>query len=402
MKLWKKIVIGLVAGIITGFLLGPKACYLKPIGDIFINAIKMLVVPLVFSSLICGITSMNDPKKMGRVGLKTLIYLLILTMIAVSIGLALGNMINPGKGLGLEITSQQKVADNPSLGSTLVNMVPSNPVEALARGNILQIIVFAVLLGVAIGLIGEKGKPLAKGIEALAEVMYKITALVMEIAPYGIFALIAWVTGKYGLETLIPLAKVVISLYAGCILHGSIVFSAVLLLFKLNPIKFYKGIFDAITVAYATSSSSGTLPVTIRCTEENLGVSNSIASFVLPLGATINMSGTAIYQGICAVFISQAYGINLGFPQYATIVFTSIIAAIGTAGVPGSGLIMLSMVLTSVGLPIEGVALVAGIDRVLDMARTALNVTGESLVAVLVAKSEKELNVKIYNGEDVV
>jgi Na+/H+-dicarboxylate symporter len=402
MKLWKKILIGLVSGIFFGFILGEKAVYLKPIGDLFINAIKMLVVPLVFSSLICGITSMNDPKKMGRVGLKTLIYLLILTAIAITIGITMGNIIQPGAGMSLESAAVVEVAKAPSFVETLVDMVPSNPVAAFATGNILQIIVFAVFVGVSIGLIGEKGKILISFFESFAEVMYKITALVMEMAPFGIFALIAWVTGKYGLETLIPLMKVVIGLYAGCLIHGIFVFGAVLFMFKLNPIRFYKGIFDAITVGYATSSSSGTLPVTIRCTEENLGVSNSIASFVLPLGATINMSGTAIYQGVCALFVSQAYGIPLGIPQYVTIVFTSIIAAIGTAGVPGSGLIMLSLVLTSVGLPMEGVAIVAGIDRVLDMARTALNVTGESLVALLVAKSEGELDLAVYNSDATV
>lgn len=399
LKLWHKIMMGLVLGVIAGIILGPKVKYLKPIGDLFINAIKMLVVPLVFTSLITGVTSINDPKKMGRVGIKTIAFLLCTTSIAVCMGFFFSSkIIKPGIGMHLTATNTQEVRHVTSLSETFVNIIPSNPIGAMAKGDLLQTVVFAILLGIAISLVGKKVQPLAQMMEFGAEAMYKLTAIVMEAAPYGIFALIAWVCGTYGLKTLIPLIKVIGCVYAGCLTHGILTYSLILLIIGLNPFKFYRAIADTITMGFATSSSSGTLPVTIRCANENLGVPKHIANFVLPLGATIDMNGTALYQGVCAVFISQAYGIPLQPFHYVIIVLTSVLAAIGTAGVPSSGLIMLSMVLSAVGLPLEGVGLIAGIDRILDMARTALNVTGESLVALLVARSEGELDTKIYNA----
>ncbi len=398
MKLWQKILIGLVAGIVTGILLGGKAEYIKPLGSLFIRAIKMLIVPLVFSSLVVGVTSMKDPKKMGRIGLKTIGLYLLTTAIAITIGLLVGLIIQPGQGLQFE--SVQRVAPQhaPSIVDTFLSLIPQNPIEALASAKILQIIVFALVLGIAITLSGKKAEPLISVFDSLAEVMYKLTGMVMQLAPYGVFALMAWVAGKYGLSVLMPLIKVIIGVFIGCLIHALLTYNGlILLLTRLNSMNFFKGIVDAQMVAFTTTSSSGTLPVTISCAQKNLGVSKSISSFVLPLGATINMDGTALYQGVTALFVAQAYGIHLSISNYITIILTSTLASIGTAGVPGAGLIMLSLVLSSVGLPLDGLALVAGIDRILDMARTAINVTGDAMVSLLVAKSENELDVDIYN-----
>ena len=398
MKLWQKILIGLVAGIVTGILLGGKAEYIKPLGSLFIRAIKMLIVPLVFSSLVVGVTSMKDPKKMGRIGLKTIGLYLLTTAIAITIGLLVGLIIQPGQGLHFE--SVQRVAPQhaPSIVDTFLSLIPQNPIEALASAKILQIIVFALVLGIAITLSGKKAEPLISVFDSLAEVMYKLTGMVMQLAPYGVFALMAWVAGKYGLSVLMPLIKVIIGVFIGCLIHALLTYNGlILLLTRLNSMNFFKGIVDAQMVAFTTTSSSGTLPVTISCAQKNLGVSKSISSFVLPLGATINMDGTALYQGVTALFVAQAYGIHLSISNYITIILTSTLASIGTAGVPGAGLIMLSLVLSSVGLPLDGLALVAGIDRILDMARTAINVTGDAMVSLLVAKSENELDVDIYN-----
>lgn len=403
MKLWKQILIALVAGLIVGMIFGPSAGVIKPVGTLFINAIKMLIVPLIFVSLVCGMTSMHDMTKMGRIGLKTIVLYLATTAVAITIGLVLGTVMQPGVGIGLEAAKVVEVKAAPSLIDVVVNLVPTNPVAAMADGNILQIIVFAILIGLAIVIAGESGKRIKDIFDSLAEVIYKLTAIVISFAPYGVFALMAWVAGTYGLDVLLPLGKVILAVYIGCIIHAVVVYGGLLtFLARLNPIRYFQGIAEAQAVAFTTTSSSGTLPVTMSCAQKNLGVSKSVSSFVLPLGATINMDGTALYQGVCALFVAQAFGVELGFGQYLTIIMTATLASIGTAGVPGAGLIMLSLVLTSVGLPIEGVAIIAGIDRILDMARTALNVTGDGMVAVLVAKSEKELNETVYSKPHVL
>lgn len=279
-----------------------------------------------------------------------------------------------------------------------MNLIPSNPIKAMADGNVLQIIVFAILFGVTINLVGDKGKPVQEFFESLAEIMYRLTGIIMEVAPIGVFALMAAVVGQYGLKFLLPLVKVVLAMYFISLIHVAVVFGgALVLVARLNPIRFFKGFLDAIVLAYSTSSSSAALPVSMRCCQENLGVPEDAASLVLPLGATINMNGTAIYQGICTVFLAQAYGIELSFANYTTMIMTSILASVGTAGIPGAGLIMLSMVLSSVGIPLEGIALVAGIDRILDMVRSTVNVTGDALAAVLVSVSENELDLTCYN-----
>ncbi|MBY8038502.1 dicarboxylate/amino acid:cation symporter [Vibrio fluvialis] len=400
MALWKKILVGMVAGIVVGALIGPSAALLKPIGTLFINAIKMLIVPLVFCSLIVGITSMKDTRKMGRIGAKAIILYLGTTAVAIAIGLALSALLQPGAGLNMvakDLDEAGKAA--PPLVQTLLAMIPQNPVNALAAGNILQIIVFAIGLGVSLVLVGEKGEPAVKVFESLAEAMYKLTEIVMKLAPYGIFGLMAWVAGTYGLDVLMPLIKVIAAVYIGALIHIGIFYSGLLtLLGRLNPIQYLRGISNPAAVAFTTSSSSGTLPATIKASREELGVSEGVSSFVLPLGATINMDGTALYQGVCALFIAQAFGVDLQTSDYITIILTATLASIGTAGVPGAGLIMLSLVLSTVGLPIEGLAIVAGIDRILDMARTTINICGDMMVAVLVAKSEGELDEQTYQS----
>ncbi|CAG9000344.1 MAG: Proton/glutamate-aspartate symporter [Candidatus Celerinatantimonas neptuna] len=401
LSLWKQILIGMVLGIIVGVFLGKDAEYVKPIGTLFINAIKMLIVPLVFCSLVVGVTSMKDVSKMGRVGLKSLVLYLLTTAIAISIGLILANVIDPGKGIHMlakHTLGTQKTP--PTLIQTLLDLIPRNPIHALATGNILQVIVFAIGLGVSLNLCGEKAQPAVRVFESLAEAMYKFTAIVMKLAPYGIFGLMAWVSGKYGIGILWPLIKVVGGLYLGCLLHILLVYSGFLaLLGRISPVPYLKRLVGPGMVAFTTSSSSATLPVSIKTANENLGVSKSISSFVLPLGATINMDGTALYQGICAVFVAQAFGVPLHFSDYAMIISTATLASIGTAGVPGAGLIMLSLVLSSVGLPMEGLAIVAGIDRVLDMARTGLNVCGDLMVSILIAKSESDLDLSVYRQQ---
>lgn len=400
LKLWQKIIIALILGVITGAILGPKAEYIKPIGTLFINLIKMLIVPLIFSSLVVGICSMDDIKKMGRIGAKSFGIYLLTTAIAITIGLVLGTLLQPGAGLNMEMPATMTAAkEAPSFVQTLLNMVPKNPVAAMSSGAVLQIIVFALMLGISINLAGEKGKPVAAVFESFAEIMYKMTHIVMSFAPYGVFALMAWVAGKFGLDVLLPLGKVILGVYVGCIIHVLLTLTGggIMLFSRLNPIRYWRGIIDAQAVAFTTTSSSGTLPVTMECARTNLGVSKPIASFVLPLGATINMDGTALYQGVAALFVAQAFNIDLSTGAYVTIILTSTLASIGSAGVPGAGLIMLSLVLTSVGLPLEGLAVIAGIDRILDMARTTVNVTGDLMVSVLIAKSEGELDEEAYN-----
>ncbi|KXO13060.1 Sodium/glutamate symport protein [Moritella sp. JT01] len=400
LPLWQKIVIGMILGITVGITFGEDAVILKPIGSLFVNTIKMLIVPLVFCSIIVGITSMQDTSKMGRIGFKAVMFYLISTAVAISIGLLLGNLLQPGAGLGLVAQQAEAVKETTSLADTIVGLVPTNPVGALAQGHILQIIVFAVALGVSLTLIGEKGKPAIAVFESLAEAMYKLTDLVMKLAPYGVFALMAWVAGKFGLALLLPLMKVIGAVYLGSILHVLGVYSALILFIaKLSPVQYFRGIVDAQVVAFTTTSSAGTLPVSMKCARENLGVSKGVSSFVLPLGTTINMDGTALYQGVTTLFVAQAFGIDLGMPEYITIILTATLASIGTAGVPGAGLIMLTLVLTTVGLPVEGVALIAGIDRILDMARTTVNISGDIAASVIIAKSEKELDTSIYNAK---
>lgn len=395
MKLSTKILIGLILGIIAGLLLSSATGFIKtwiqPFGTLFINLIKMVIVPLVLASLVVGAASVGDVKKLGRIGGKTISYYLMTTALAVTLGLILANLIDPGFNMKLPADAKYAGKEAPPLSQVLLNIFPTNPVDALVRADMLQIIVFALFLGIGITLIGERAKPVYNFFDGLAEVMYKITGVIMEFAPIGVFALITPVVAVNGPKVLIPLAKVIAAVYIGCLLHAAIVYStAVRTLGNMSPLKFFKGFSPAMLIAFTTCSSSATLPVSMKSVEENLGVDKDVASFVLPLGATINMDGTAIYQGVCAVFVAQVYGLDLTLGQQLTVILTGTLASIGAAGVPGAGLIMLTMVLQSINLPLEGIALIAGIDRVLDMARTTINVTGDASAAVIVDYSEKK------------
>jgi len=393
MKLFQKVLIGFVLGAILGAIWGPGIVWIKPIGTIFVSLLKMLIIPLIFSTLVVGVASIAEPKKLGRVAGKTIAYYLVTTAFAIIIGLLLGNIFQPGAGMNLVLEGPAKeAAGAPSLVDTIVNLIPKNPIGAMANGKVLQVIVFALFFGYAMTKAGEKGKAVLKFFEGFAETMYKLTGTVMGFAPYGVFALIATTVGTHGLSVLIPFAKLIFAVYLGVIIHEVVVYSGMVsVIGKMSPVKFFKGFSEAALLAFSTCSSSATLPVSMRVTQDNLGVSPTISSFVQPLGATINMDGTALYQGVCALFVAQAYGIHLGFGGQLTVLLTALLASIGTAGVPGAGLVMLTLVLTSVGLPLEGVALIAGVDRILDMARTSCNVTGDAACAVVVAKTEGEL-----------
>ncbi|TCO70013.1 dicarboxylate/amino acid:cation symporter [Marinisporobacter balticus] len=400
LKLTTKIFIGLILGIVVGLFLqsAPEIAktYVKPFGTLFLNMIKMVIVPLVFSSLIVGAASIGDPKSLGRIGGKTVVYYMATTAVAVAIGLVLGKVMNPGAGLTIPVDAAAKAVEAPSIVDTLLNIIPKNPLNGLVEGNILQVIAFALFLGVGCtALPKEKAAPFVNFFDSVAEIMYKITAFIMELAPFGVFALIVPVVSEYGMDVLKPLSMVILAVYIGCALHAVIVYSTAVKIFaKISPMKFFKGIAPAAITAFSTTSSSGTLPVTIRSTRENLGVSEKISSFVLPLGATINMDGTALYQGVCALFLAQVYGIDLTMGQIMTIILTATLGSIGTAGVPGAGFIMLTLVLQSVGLPLEGLVLIAGVDRILDMARTSVNVIGDASCAIVVAATEGEIEVE--------
>ncbi|MGN7299853.1 dicarboxylate/amino acid:cation symporter [Ferdinandcohnia sp. SAFN-114] len=401
--LLSQILIAFVIAIIVGAIVGPSIEVIRPLGDLFLRMIKFIIVPLVLASLVVGVAGTGDIKKIGRMGGITFFYYILTTAFAVTIGLILANIFSPGKGLNIDSTVDKvEPSEAPGVIDTLLNIIPTNPIASLVNGDMLQIIFFAIFLGLAITILGDKAKTVYNFFDELAEIMYKITGIVMKLAPIGVFGLIAPTVGEYGVSVLLPLLKVIVVVYLGCILHAVITYSTSVKLFaNMNPLKFFKGIAPASLVAFSTTSSSGTLPITIKNSEENLGVSRKVSSFVLPLGATINMDGTALYQGVCVLFIAQFFGYDLSFAQQLTIVLTATLASIGTAGVPGAGLIMLTMVVTSVGLPVEGIALIAGIDRILDMIRTSINVTGDASAAVVVNAIEEKRDIKISNQVSV-
>jgi len=396
MGLTMRIFIGLILGVVAGMGLGPGGvpfakAWIAPFGTIFMNMIKMIIVPLVLSSLVIGVCGLGDVKKIGRIGGITVFYYLITTAVAIVIGLILGTVVVPGAGLSIPSNVKTAAKAAPPIMDVISGIFPTNPVQAMVKADMLQIIVFALFLGVGIIAVGDRAKPLYNFFDGLAEVSYKIVGYIMVFAPIGVFGLICPVVAANGPAVLLPLLKVILCVYVGCFLHAIIVYGGLLsIIGKLNPMKFFKAVFPAQMIAFTSCSSSGTLPVTMECTQTGLGVAKEIASFVLPLGATINMDGTALYQGVCALFIAQVYGVDLSAAQYATIIVTGTLASIGTAGVPGAGFIMLTMILTAIGLPLEGSALIAGIDRVLDMPRTCVNITGDCCVAYIVDKSEKD------------
>ena len=396
MSLAMQIFIALVLAIAAGLLMQNHATfantYIKPFGTIFLNLVKFIVVPIVLFSIMCGIISMRDIKKVGSIGLKTVVYY----MCTITIGLIGGNLF---KGMFPVIATTNlsyKMGETTSLMDTLVNIFPSNFVSPMVEANMLQVIVMAVLLGFGIILIGEEqNHRLVTAFNDLNAVFMKCMEMILKLSPIGVFCLLCPVIAENGAMIIGSLAMVLLAAYICYIVHAVVVYSmAVKTMGGLSPLQFFKGMLPAIMFAFSSASSVGTLPINLECVEK-LGSDREIASFVLPLGATINMDGTAIYQGVCAIFIASCYGINLTLSQMLTVILTATLASIGTAGVPGAGMVMLAMVLTSVGLPVDGIALVAGVDRIFDMGRTTVNITGDASCSIIVSNLEKRREAKL-------
>ncbi|MEF1255060.1 dicarboxylate/amino acid:cation symporter [Vibrio sp. M260112] len=410
MSLTSRVILGMVAGILTGFAIrslfadnGFVDAYIvnglfEVGGQIFVASLKMLVVPLVFVSLVCGTSSLKDLSTLGRMGGKTLAFYIATTAVAITLALTMGNLFQPGAGADLTAASSFKSSEAPSLGQVIIDMFPTNPISAMAGGKTLQVIVFAVLFGVAISAAGKPGERIASFFSDLNDVIMKLVAILMNLAPYGVFFLMAKLFTGLGLSAIVNLAEYFLVLAGTLLLHGLVTYSLMLKGFTgLSPITFLKKMEDAIMFAFSTASSNATIPVTMETAKNRMGVENRVSSFTVPLGATVNMDGTAIMQGVATAFIAQAFNIDLTMGDYLMVILTATLASIGTAGVPGVGLVMLAMVLNQVGLPLEGIALIMGVDRLLDMIRTAVNITGDSAVTIIVAKSEGALDESRFN-----
>ena len=395
MSLAMQIFIALVLAIAAGLLLQKHAqfaeTYIKPFGTIFLNLLKFIVVPIVLFSIMCGIISMRDIKKVGAIGLKTVVYYMCTTAFAITIGLIGGNLFKKMFPVIATTDLSYQVGEKTSLMDTIVNIFPSNFISPMAEANMLQVIVMALLIGFAIILVGEeKNTRIITACNDLNDVFMKCMEMILKLSPIGVFCLLCPVVAANGATIIGSLAMVLLAAYVCYIVHAVVVYSfAVKTIGGISPLTFFKEMLPAIMFAFSSASSVGTLPINMECTEK-LGTSREIASFILPLGATINMDGTAIYQGVCAIFIASCYGIHLTLPQMLTIIFTATLASIGTAGVPGAGMVMLAMVLTSVGFPVDGIALVAGVDRIFDMGRTTVNITGDASCCVIVSNLEKK------------
>lgn len=401
--LTSKILIGLFLGMAFGLIISKMpSSYMKDtlilggviniIGSGFTKAIKMMVVPLVFVSLVCGVSAMEDVKKLGRIGFKTMGFYLITTAIAICTSLALGVLLKPGAGLDLGSVATQTttMSENQSLTEIILNIIPSNPIEAFAKGEMLQIIFFAMLTGISMSLVGDKAKPVKKVFESANEICMKMVGVIMSFAPFGVFALITNTFATVGTQAIGSLIKYIVIVLLGMLIHVAVVYGGALKIFtKFSLRGFIKRFTKVAAVTFSTASSNASVPVSLELMEE-MGVSKSIRSFTIPMGATINMDGTAIMQGVAALFIAQVYGVQLSINDMITIVLTATLASVGTAGVPGVGMIMLSMVLQSVGLPLEGIGLIMGVERIIDMFRTTVNVMGDNTCTLVVASSEKE------------
>jgi Na+/H+-dicarboxylate symporter len=416
MSLTARILIAMSAGLLVGIVLNllGNSDWLSPtaqqwlsnsvvngvldaVGQMFVASLKLLVVPLVFVSLVCGASGFGESSRLGSIATKTFVLYLLTTALAISLALTLAVMIGPGEGTGLDATLVFSAESAPSLKEVLVDIVPSNPVQAMAEGNMLQVILFALLFGVAIAYSGEAGRRLRDWFTDLDKVIMKMVTILMEIAPYGVFCLLAKLFAELGAGAIIELGLYFSTVVLALLLHGLGVYGLMLrFIARVNPLTFFKHMRPTMMFAFSTSSSNATLPVTLRTAEEKLGAGNRTASFTIPLGATINMDGTAIMQGVATVFIAQAYQVDIGMTGYLMVVLTATLASVGTAGVPGVGLITLAMVLQQVNLPVEGIALIIGVDRLLDMIRTAVNVTGDTTVTLIVAQSEDDWNQDIF------
>ena len=430
MDLWKRVMIGLVLGTLVGvairYGMGEDAAsnasqYFKPFGDLFLNLIRMLVVPLIFLTLVSGVLAMGDPKKLGSVGGRAIAIYMCTTAVAVTLGLIMGTIFQPGAGFDVSSVSQEDIeATRQRLESggaletvgvfdqimrTILSLVPTNPVEAMANGDVLPIIFFAIMFGIGILLAGEAGKPIANVFNSGAEAILKLTLLVMEVAPFGVFALMAWVMADYGFDVVIALGKMTLALYLACILHMLLTHGFLMrFVAKLPLIPFYRGITDAQMVAFSTSSSNATLPVTISVAQKNLGIGRPVASSVLPLGATINMDGTALYQGLIALFAAQALGIDVTLGMYVTVAVMATLVSIGTAGIPSVSLFLATTTLSVIGATPDQMLLILAplfaFDRLLDMMRTVTNITGDLAVSTVVARWEGEIDEAVYRAED--
>ena len=413
MQLSSRILLGMVLGIILGLILNslggadpdktPIISWFvnnvfDVVGQVFVISLKLLVVPLVFFSLVCGSASMGEDVKMGQVALKTVSLYLMTTAIAVSLALTIANIVDPGVGINTSEAANYVAKEAPSFKDVFIGIFPSNPFQAMVEGNMLQVIVFAILVGIAILQAGESGNKVLRGCQMISDVIMRMVSILMNLAPYGVFCLLAKLFTGQGFSAIVNLALYFGTIVFVLLLHASVVYTTIFTIFtRLNPVTLFKNMRPAMLFAFSTSSSNATMPITLNVAKNRVGAHNSIASFTVPLGATVNMDGTAIMQGIATVFIAQAYGLDLSMAEYFAVIATATLASIGTAGVPGVGLITLAMVLQQVGLPVEGIGLIIGVDRLLDMLRTVVNVSGDGMVTAVVANSEGRLDKTIFN-----
>lgn len=407
-KIFIALLLGALAGIVIHYLMPAGTLrdeilvngIFYVIGQGFIRLMQMLVVPLVFFSIICGASAIGDTKTLGSVGLKTIGFYLITTALAITVAIVSALIVRPGVGVDLSnvIKSEIAATESTSLSETLLNIIPTNPIRALAEGSMLQIILFALIVGVILAKLGDRVETISNLCSQGNAVMMEMTVMVMELAPVGVFCLIAKTFSTSGFESFIPMIKYVLNVLGALAIQGFGVYLLLLFLFtRLNPFKFIKKWLPVMSFAFSTATSNATIPLSIETLFNKVGVSKKISSFTIPLGATINMDGTAIMQGVAAIFTAQIFGIDLGISDYLTVIATATLASIGTAGVPSVGLITLTMVFNSIGLPIEGIALIMGIDRILDMARTAINVTGDAVCTIIVSDQNKALDRQVYN-----
>ncbi len=403
MKLWQQVLVGLILGVISGVVLGEKAVGLKIFGTIFISLIKMVIVPLIFFALLSGITSMQGDNNFTRVGLKGFASYILTAVFAVIIGLSAGIIFHPGLGVDLHMILDSNQTQSPLIAKTppsisefLIGLIPTNPINAMATDNFLQIIIFSIFTGIVINMIGDKAKPVKEFIVSASQISFKMIEIIIKLAPLGVFGFISWIVGTQGIDILQALGKLIVAVLAACAFQY-LVFGLMILIFaRISPLPFYRKILFTQSIAFATSSSKATLSTAITQLQEKLGVSKTNSNFLMPLGVCINMDGTAIYLGICALFFAQSYGIDLTTQNYFMLILTCTLGSIGAAGIPSGSIIFMSMVLTSVGLPIEGIGIILGIDRILDMVRTTINITGDSAITLIVDKSEGALDEKTY------
>lgn len=397
MKFLVKVLVSLFLSIAVGLVLGQEGArfadiWIAPVGKIFLNLLQMMIIPMVFCSLVVGVSSLDNVAKLGRIGCKTVGLYMLTTFLAMGIGIVLGYVFEPGVGLNIPSVSQQVAVNTkelPSLGSVLIDIFPSNPIKAMFDANMMQIIIFSLTVGIGVVLVGEKVALVKHFFEQAAEVSFKAVGGIVKLTPIGVFGLVVPVVAQNGTAIFMSLFKLIVLFYVAVVLHVLVVYGGFLTIFRINVFKYLKNVLPAAVMAFSVRSSGVTLPVTLKCCR-GMNISEVVSSFVLPLGATINMDGTAIYEGMCTLFVAQVYGVDLSFGQYLLLIFSGTLASIGTATVPSASFIMLTMVLTAVGLPLEGTALIAGIDCIIDMPRTMTNTVGDTVVCGVVAKSEGE------------